>query len=49
MIKLTIMLQKMQIDQAVGVVFEDEPARVAPLRNVVWNIDCDHARQSSHM
>ena len=49
MIKLTIVLKKMQIDQPVGLVFEDEPARIATLRNVVRNVDCDHASQSGHI
>jgi hypothetical protein len=47
-VQLRILQQQFQISQAVGIVFQNCLSRIAPLRNMMGNIDDNYARQSSH-
>jgi hypothetical protein len=39
---------KLEVDEAVGICFEDEPPRVAALGDMVRNVGGDHSCQASH-
>jgi hypothetical protein len=43
-----IMLKQLQINEAAGVGFQDELARVPALSDVMRRINCDNAGQTSH-
>jgi hypothetical protein len=40
--------EELQVDEAGGVGFEDEPARVAALGDVMWCVDRNRAGQAGH-
>ena len=48
MMEPTVMPKQFQINEAAGVGIQDEPARVAALRDVMGCINCDNAGQASH-
>jgi len=43
-----VMPKQFQINEAAGVGFQDESARIAALSDVMGRIDCDNAGQASH-
>ena len=43
-----VMPKQFQINEAAGVGFQNESARVAALSDVVGCVDCDNAGQASH-
>ena len=47
-IQCAVLAKEVDIDELVGIAFEDEPARVCALRNVMWNVDGNDSGQTSH-
>ena len=47
-VQLQALRQQIQIDAAMGIVFENKPTSITALRHMVGKIQTDHASQTSH-
>jgi hypothetical protein len=47
-VELGIFSQQVEISDAVGIVGQNDLSGIATLRNMMWNVDYDDARQPGH-
>jgi hypothetical protein len=43
-----ILLQQLKVNRSIGIAVQDEAPPVAALRDMVWDIHCDHSVESAH-
>jgi hypothetical protein len=43
-----ILVQELKVNRSIGIAVQDEAPPVAALRDMVWDIHCDHSIESAH-
>jgi len=43
-----ILMQELEVNRSIGIAVQDEAPPVAALRDMVWDIHCDHSIESAH-
>ena len=43
-----ILLQQLKVNRSIGIAVQDEAPPVAALRDMMWDIHCDHSVESAH-
>jgi hypothetical protein len=41
-VQVHILMQELKVNRSIGIAVQDETPPVAALRNMVWDIPCDH-------
>jgi hypothetical protein len=41
-------LQQLKVNRSIGIAVQDEAPPVAALRDMMWDIHCDHSVESAH-
>jgi hypothetical protein len=47
-IEVHILVQELKVNRSIGIAVQDEAPPVAALRDMVWDIHCDHSIESAH-
>ena len=47
-VEVHILMQELKVNRSIGIAVQDETPPVAALRNMVWDIHCDHSVESAH-
>ena len=43
-----ILVQELKVNRSIGIAVKDETPPVAALRDMMWDIHCDHSVESAH-
>ena len=47
-VEVHILVQELKVNRSIGIAVQDEAPPVAALREMVWDIHCDHSIESAH-
>jgi hypothetical protein len=47
-LEVHILVQELKVNRSIGIAVQNEAPPVAALRDMVWDIHCDHSVESAH-
>jgi hypothetical protein len=47
-VEFQILVQELKVNRSIGIAVQDEAPPVAALRDMVWDVHCDHSIESAY-